>query len=188
MALLDRLPAAETAPRLSRRAVLQVAAMAGGGLLVGFAAPLGEAAETGKSGFAPNAFIRIDPAGKVTLVMPQVEMGQGTYTSISMILAEELDADWSKVAYEHAPPSDALYGNPVFGLQATGNSNSVRAFWKPLRKAGAATRAMLVQAAASGWGVAPASCRTESSQVIHDPSGRRIAYGALTAAAARLKP
>src|SRR5271154_6096964 len=91
--------------------------------------------------FAPNAFIRIDEAGKTTLVMPQVEMGQGVYTSIAMILAEELDADFSQVVLEHAPPSDKLYGNPMFGIQATGNSDSVRAFWKPLRVAGAATRA-----------------------------------------------
>src|SRR5207302_671558 len=102
-----------------------------------------EAAAPGGSGFAPNAFIRIDQAGNVTLIMPQVEMGQGTYTSISMILAEELDADWAKVTADHAPPSDALYGNPAFGLQATGNSNSIRAWWKPLRKAGAGTRAIL---------------------------------------------
>ena len=171
----------------SRRALLQVGAAAGGGLLLGFLAPVGKAAGPG-SGFAPNAFIRIDPAGKVTLIMPQVEMGQGTYTSISMILAEELDADWSQVAFDHAPPSDALYANPVLGLQATGNSNSIRAFWTPLRKAGAATRAMLVEAAASGWGVDPASCRTEASQVIHDATARRIGYGALTGRAAGLKP
>jgi CO/xanthine dehydrogenase Mo-binding subunit len=110
--------------------------------------------------FAPNAFIRIDHSGKTTLVMPQVEMGQGTYTSISMILAEELDADFAQVAVEHAPPSDRLYANPAFGIQATGNSNSVRAFWEPLRKAGASARAMLVQAAAQQWQVDPASCTT----------------------------
>ncbi|MBS0409471.1 MAG: xanthine dehydrogenase family protein molybdopterin-binding subunit [Proteobacteria bacterium] len=171
----------------SRRALLKVGAVAGGGLLVGFLTPLGRAA--GPDGaFAPNAFIRIDPAGKVTLVMPQVEMGQGVYTSISMILAEELDADWAQVTFEHAPPNDALYANPIFGLQVTGNSNSIRAFWTPLRKAGAATRAMLVEAAASGWGVDPAACRTEAGQVIHDASARKIAYGPLTGRAAALKP
>src|SRR6202051_5362714 len=74
--------------------------------------------------FAPNAFIRIDNAGKTTLVMPQVEMGQGVYTALPMILAEELDADFALVALEHALPSDKLYGNPLFGIQATGNSNS----------------------------------------------------------------
>ena len=90
--------------------------------------------------FAPNAFIRIDRSGQTTLVMPQVEMGQGVYTAIPMILAEELDADFGKVALEHAPPNDKLYGNPTFGIQVTGNSNSIRAFWKPLRAAGAAAR------------------------------------------------
>jgi isoquinoline 1-oxidoreductase beta subunit len=174
-------------PLLSRRSLLQVGAVLGGGLIVGFVAP-GLAAAPAVSGFAPNAFIRIDPAGKVTLVMPQVEMGQGVYTSICMILAEELDAAWDHVTFEHAPPSDALYGNPVFGLQATGNSNSIRAFWLPLRKAGAGTRAILVQAAAAGWKVDPATCRTEASEVIHDASGRRIGYGALTGRAAGLKP
>ncbi len=101
--------------------------------------------------FAPNAFIRIDHAGKTTLVMPQVEMGQGVYTSIPMILAEELDADFAQVTLEHAPPSDKLYGNPLFGIQATGNSNSIRAWWKPLahcrrrraRHAGAGRRAAM---------------------------------------------
>ena len=191
MALFDRLPADAAPPsRPSRRALLQVGAAVGGGLLVGFLAPVGKAAraEDSPAQFAPNAFIRIDRAGKVTLVMPQVEMGQGVYTSISMILAEELDADWSQVGFEHAPPSDALYANPVFGLQVTGNSNSIRAFWTPLRKAGAATRAMLVQAAAAGWGVDPAACRTEASQVIHDASARRIAYGDLVDRAAALTP
>jgi len=177
-----------TGPTISRRTLLQVGAAVGGGLLVGFLAPGGEAAEPQVSGFAPNGFIRIDAAGKTTLVMPQVEMGQGTYTSISMILAEELDADWKQVVVEHAPPNDKLYGNPVFGLQATGNSNSVRAFWQPLRKAGAGTRAILVEAAAKGWGVDPASCRTEAGFVIHDASARRMGYGALTGRAAGLTP
>jgi isoquinoline 1-oxidoreductase subunit beta len=173
----------------SRRALLQVGAAVGGGLLVGFIAPVGRAAAPrGAGGFAPNAFIRIDPVDKVTLIMPQVEMGQGVYTSVSMILAEELDAPWDQVAVEPAPPSDALYANPVFGLQVTGNSNSIRAFWTPLRKAGAGTRAMLVQAAASGWGVDPATCRTDAGQVIHDASGRKIGYGALVGRAALLTP
>ena len=101
--------------------------------------------------FAPNAFIRIDRSGQTTLVMPQVEMGQGVYTAIPMILAEELDADFSKIALEHAPPNDKLYGNPIFGIQVTGNSNSIRSFWKPLRAAGATARLMLVQAAAQQW-------------------------------------
>jgi isoquinoline 1-oxidoreductase beta subunit len=136
--------------------------------------------------FAPNAFIRIDHAGKTTLVMPQVEMGQGVYTALAMILAEELDADFGQVTLEHAPPSDKLYGNPIFGIQATGNSNSIRAFWKPLRAAGAAARAMLVQAAATRWQVDPASCSAANSIVSHPASGRTIGYGDLVDAASAL--
>jgi isoquinoline 1-oxidoreductase beta subunit len=134
--------------------------------------------------FAPNAFIRIDRSGQITLVMPQVEMGQGTYTAIPMILAEELDADFSKVALEHAPPNEKLYANPMLGVQATGNSNSIRAFWKPLRQAGAATRAMHVQAAAQQWQVDPASCTAANSVVTHAASGRSFGYGDLVDAAA----
>src|SRR5450631_2527686 len=133
--------------------------------------------------FAPNAFIRIDQSGKTTLIMPQVEMGQGVYTALPMILAEELDADFAQVTLEHAPPSDKLYGNPMFGIQATGNSNSVRAWWKPLRTAGASARAMLVQAAAQQWQVDPASCTTANSEVMHKASGRKLSYGALVDAA-----
>src|SRR6202041_2156817 len=116
--------------------------------------------------FAPNAFIRIDKSGKTTLVMPQVEMGQGIYTAVAMILAEELDADFSRVFLEHAPPDAKLYGNPTFGLQVTGNSNSIRAFWMPLRKAGAQARAMLVAAAAEQWQVDAASCTTSNGMVV----------------------
>jgi isoquinoline 1-oxidoreductase subunit beta len=108
-----------------------------------------------------------------------VEMGQGIYTAIAMILAEELDAAFEQVVVEAAPPNDKLYANPTFGLQVTGNSNSVRAFWMPLRKAAAGARAMLVQAAAQIWKVEPASIRTDSSTAIHDASGRRLSYAAL---------
>jgi isoquinoline 1-oxidoreductase beta subunit len=133
--------------------------------------------------FAPNAFIRIEESGRTILVMPQVEMGQGVYTSIAMILAEELDADFSRVALEHAPPSDKLYGNPMFGIQATGNSNSIRAWWPHLRTAGATARAMLVQAAAKQWQVDPVSCTTANSEVMDKQSGRKLSYGALALAA-----
>src|SRR3981189_1763992 len=132
--------------------------------------------------FAPNAFVRIDHSGRTILVMPQVEMGQGVYTSIPMILAEELDANFSQLTLQHAPPNDKLYGNPTFGLQVTGNSNSIRAFWKPLREAGASARAMLVQAAAQQWQVEPASCSTSNGQVMHAESGRKLSYGTLAEA------
>lgn len=133
--------------------------------------------------FAPNAFVRIDETGRTVLIMPQVEMGQGIYTSISMILAEELDADWTKVAVLHAPPNDQFYANPAFGLQATGGSTSIRAWWKPLRAAGATARAMLVQAAAAQWQVEPVSCTTSKGEVMHAASGRKLGYGALALAA-----
>src|ERR1700719_3726349 len=163
-----------------------------GGFLLAFHLPTYGASEPAQSGtkgqFAPNAFIRIDPAGKTTLVMPQVEMGQGVYTSVAMILAEELDADFSRVTLEHAPHNDKLYGNPVFGIQVTGNSNSIRAFWKPLREAGAAARAMLIQAAAQQWKVDPASCTAADGQVRHSGSGQKLGFGTLAGAASKLAP
>ena len=124
----------------------------------------------------------------VTLIIPQVEMGQGVYTSLSMIVAEELDADWNRVRVEHAPANEKLYVNPMIGVQATGNSNSIRAFWKPLRQAGATTRACLVEAAARSWKVPAAECRTEEGKVIHDRTSRTLDYGALIAGAAAITP
>ena len=171
-----------------RRALLQVGAAAAGGLLLGFETVGTAAAVAARGGpervFAPNAFIRIDTHGKITLIMPQVEMGQGVYTSLAMVLAEELDAAFDQVVVEAAPPNEKLYANPMLGVQATGNSNSIRAFWTPLRKAAAAaTRSLLVQAAARAWKVDASSCRTERSSVIHDASGRKLAYGVLAGAA-----
>jgi isoquinoline 1-oxidoreductase beta subunit len=177
---------------ISRRGLL--ASGLAGGFLLAFHLPVRAANEpvqppdVTEGKFAPNAFIRIDEAGKTTLVMPQVEMGQGIYTAIAMILAEELDADYSRVTLEHAPPNDRLYGNPIFGLQATGGSTSVRAFWKPLRNAGATARAMLVQAAARQWQVEPASCTATNGQVTHTESGRKLSYGALVAATSQQTP
>jgi isoquinoline 1-oxidoreductase subunit beta len=174
----------------SRRSLLK--AGLAGGFVLAFHMPLRAGNEPNQppdnpaGQFAPNAFIRIDHAGKTTFIMPQVEMGQGVYTAIPMILADELDADFSQVALEHAPPSDKLYGNPIFGIQATGNSNSIRAFWKPLRIAGATARAMLVQAAASQWQVDPASCTAANGVVAHAATGRTASYGDLADAAAAL--
>jgi len=166
---------------VTRRTFLEAGLSLGGALLVGFHMPSADAAvATGeKAVFAPNAFIRIDATGKITLIMPQVEMGQGIYTAIAMILAEELDAAFDQVVVEAAPPNDKLYANPTFGLQVTGNSNSVRAFWMPLRKAAAGARAKLVQAAAQIWKVDAAGIRTDSSTAFHDTSGRRLSYAAL---------
>src|ERR1700754_2899196 len=153
----------EERAKLTRRELF--AAAAGTAFVYGFRVPSAAADELGEGApFEPNAFIRIDEAGNVTLIMPHVEMGQGVYTSISMILAEELDADWSRVRVEHAPANEKLYANPGLGIQATGNSNSVRAFWKPLRQAGADTRACLIEAAAQDWKVAASECRTQDSK------------------------
>src|SRR5271169_6751632 len=177
-------------PLPSRRA-LMTGALAGGFVLA-FRLPVRAANEPEQlpdnpaGQFAPNAFIRIDHAGKTTLVMPQVEMGQGVYTAVAMILADELDADFSQVVLEHAPPNDKLYGNPIFGIQVTGNSNSIRAFWKPLRVAGAAARAMLIRAAATQWQVNPTSCTAASGKVTHAASGRTAGYGDLADAAGAL--
>jgi isoquinoline 1-oxidoreductase beta subunit len=180
----DRSPSANG---LSRRRFLQAGVAAGGGLMLSLSLPFanGEAADA--DGFAPNAFIRIEGDGQIVLTMPYVEMGQGTYTSISMLIAEELEVDLKQVQLEHAPPNEKLYGNPLLaGVQATGNSNAIRAAWQPLRQAGAIARTMLVSAAAKRWNVDPASCRAQSGEVRHPPTGRHINYGELAAAAARL--
>ncbi len=175
---------------MSRRSVLQVAVAAGGGLLLAIrlAAPGSALARRGETTFAPNAFIRIAPDGQVTMITPAVEMGQGTRTSIAMILAEELDVGLAQVRVEDAPADAKLYGHPVFRLQMTGASTTTMVWTMPLRRAGATARALLVAAAAEGWGVDPASCRTEEGVVTHPSTGRSAAYGALTARAAKMTP
>ncbi|MFZ0347869.1 MAG: molybdopterin cofactor-binding domain-containing protein, partial [Pseudolabrys sp.] len=177
---------------LSRRVVLQSGLA--GGLVLAFqwplrAAPVNEPErppDHPDGQFAPNAFIRIDKSGKTTLVMPQAEMGQGVYTAIAMILAEELDADFAQVVLEPAPPSDKLYGNPLFGIQVTGNSNSIRAFWDKLREAGAAARDMLIAAAAAQWQVDAASCSASNGKISHAASNRTLTFGELADAAGKL--
>ncbi len=174
---------------LSRRRLLQVGAAAGGGLLLSLSLPplahrKAEAADADE--FVPNAFIRIDNDGQIVLTMPYVEMGQGTYTSIPMLIAEELEVNLKQVRLEHAPPNEKLYANPLLGVQATGGSTAIRAAWKPMREAGAVARTMLESAAAKRWNVDPASCREQSGEVIHAPTGRRIKYGELAADAAHL--
>ena len=171
----------------SRRTFLITGAAAGGGLLLGVYLPrtIGAKAQIADEVFAPNAFLRIKPDDTITLVMPQVEMGQGTYTSMSMLVAEELEIDLGKVSLEAAPPSDKLYANPLLGEQVTGGSTSVPGFWEPLRRAGATARVMLIQAAAAQWNVDPASCRAEKGEVV-SPTGQRLNFGALADAAAKL--
>ena len=177
---------------LSRRAALQSGLV--GGLVLAFQWPLhaapvnerGQSPDHPDSQFVANAFIRIDESGKTTLVIPQAEMGQGVYTAIAMILAEELDADLAQVVLEHAPPSDKLYGNPIFGVQVTGNSNSIRAFWDKLRNAGAAARTMLIAAAAAQWQVDAASCSSSNGKITHAASNRTLTYGELADVAGKL--
>ncbi len=176
---------------LSRRRFLSASAALGGGMLIGFTmrrstSVAGAAEKIAGEPFAPNAFIRIDPNGQVTLIMPYVEMGQGTYTSIPMLIAEELEVNLKQVHLEHAPANEKLYANPLLGVQATGNSNAIRGSWQPLRQAGAVARTMLVAAAAKRWKVDPASCRAQSGEVLHPPTGRTSKYGDLATDAARM--
>jgi isoquinoline 1-oxidoreductase subunit beta len=174
---------------LTRRGFLQAGAAAGGGLMLSLCLPFakGDAEAAGADGFTPNAFIRIGGDGQVVLIMPYVEMGQGTYTSIPMLIAEDLEVDLKQVRLEHAPPNEKLYGNPLLGgIQATGNSNAIRGAWQPLREAGATARAMLVSAAAKRWNVDPASCRAQSGEVLHPPTGRSVKYGDLAGDAAHM--
>ncbi|HVJ35893.1 MAG TPA: xanthine dehydrogenase family protein molybdopterin-binding subunit [Terriglobia bacterium] len=184
----EKTTAAASESGLSRRAMLQVGAAAGGGLLLGFMLPGFAAAVAAETAFTPNAFIRIDRQGRVTLTLPQVEMGQGIYTAQSVLLAEELEVDLAKVQLEHAPADDKLYGNPAIGFQVTGGSTSIRGFWEPMRQAGAAARSLLIAAAAAQWKVEAATCQAKAGEVIHTASGRKLGYGALVDAAAKLTP
>jgi isoquinoline 1-oxidoreductase beta subunit len=171
---------------LSRRSFLATSAAVGGGLLLGLSLPFGRSQAGSAASFEPNAFIRIGGDGNITLTMPYVEMGQGTYTSISMLIAEELDVNLKQVRLEHAPPNEKLYVNPMLGVQATGNSNAIRGAWKPLREAGATARMMLVETAAKQWGVEPKTCRTQDGEVIHVPTDRRLKYAELAAEAGKI--
>jgi len=208
--LLDAQNGATSSPEangkrgVSRRTFLKlsvtVGAAAGGGLLLGFSMPAvsqdqksgksvigGDANEAAQNGvFAPNAFIQIDTAGKVTLVIPKVEMGQGVYTSIPMLIAEELEVPLDTVTLDHAPPDEKLFTDPLLGGQLTGGSTSIRYAWEPMRKAGATARMLLIGAAAQQWQVDAASCHAKSGQVIHAASNRSIGYGQLVDAAAKL--
>src|SRR6266513_3423668 len=182
----DRIAFCASDTNLSRRSFLGTSAAIGGGLMLSLTLPLGRSEAASSDSFAPNAFIRIGSDGQVALTMPYVEMGQGTYTSIPMLIAEELEVDLKQVRLEHAPPDEKLYANPLLGVQATGNSNAIRGSWQSLRQAGATARTLLVSAAAKRWNVDPASCRARSGEVRHAPTGRRLKYGKLAAAAARL--
>ena len=170
----------KTAFKASRRSFLK-----SGGLVISFALPgaqrLAQAASAAE--FKPNAYLRVGADERVTVIVGLSEMGQGVHTAIPMLVAEELDADWTRVRVEQAPV-DAAFENPIFHTQATGGSTSVNGHWEPMRKAGAAAREMLVAAAAQTWKVNAAECRTEKGAVIHS-SGKKLSYGKLVAAAAK---
>jgi len=174
---------------VSRRTFLKAAGV-GGALLLSVDLPLpfsrALAANGGRTNATFNAVVRIDTDDVVTLVMPRVEMGQATYTSLPMLIAEELEVDLARVRLEHAPPDDRLYAPTPGGQQITGGSDSVRTAWLPMRRAGAAARMMLVAAAAQTWGVEPAQCTARNGSVMHTPSGRQLRYGELAGRAAQL--
>ena len=174
---------------IERRDFMKVSIAASGGLLIGFHFPgvskLAAAGPSSADTFMPNAFVRIGTDDRVTVIVNHSEMGQGVYTSLPMLLAEELDADWSKVGYEPAPV-DAKYNHPAFGMQMTGGSSSVWSGLEQFRQAGAAARAMLIAAAAQQWNVDASTCRTESGAVVN--GSRKLTYGHLAAAAAKLPP
>jgi isoquinoline 1-oxidoreductase beta subunit len=189
---------------LSRRTFLKLGVTAGvaasGGLLIGFSLPAasqdrskgksvigGDAIESPQDGiFAPNAFVQIDKSGKIVLIMPKVEMGQGVYTALPMLIAEELEVPLDSVTIDHAPPNEKLFTDPLLGGQLTGGSTSVRYAWEPLRKAGAAARMMLVAAAAQQWQCDPSSCMAQGGKVLHASGDRSASYAELAEAAARL--
>ncbi|MEX5350495.1 molybdopterin cofactor-binding domain-containing protein [Pseudomonas juntendi] len=147
------LMASSSTEGVSRRGFLRASVALGGGLLISISLPgaLGTALAQDSS-FTPNAYIRIEPSGKVVFVIQPVEMGQATYTSMPALIAEELEVGLDQIVVEHAPADDKRYANPALGFQVTGGSTSVPANWKPLREAGAAARMLLISAAANQWG------------------------------------
>jgi isoquinoline 1-oxidoreductase beta subunit len=179
------------AVRPTRREFLQAAgSVTTMALTIGFEwlGPARRAAAAGASPavFAPNAFLRIGADGSVTVIAKHVEMGQGAYTGIATVLAEELDADWAHVRVESAPANVKLYANSAFGMQGTGGSSAMANSWSQLREAGAKGRAMLLTAAAKDWKVPVTELTTEKGVVFHAGSKRKAGYGSLTAKAAAL--
>ena len=170
---------------LSRRGFLVASLISSGGLLVGFSvSPRAQSQSPAPP--KPNAFIRIDPQGRVTLILPYVEMGQGAYTSQAQIVAEELEVDPASLILEAAPPDESLYSSPLFGGQITGGSGSLRGAWMTMRSAAAAARVMLIDAGARRWQVRSSACHAENGRVIHKATKRSLGYGELASAAALL--
>ncbi len=177
-----------TVSSLDRREFLKKSVAGGAALVIGVYLPGKYEALAGvpaKEPAAINAWVQISADDTATLLIDKSEMGQGISTALAMILAEELDLDWKKIRTEFAPAAPQ-YFNPVFGLQGTGGSTSIRGSWEPLAKAGAAAREMLIAAAAKKWNVEPGACHTENSAVVNTASGKRIGYGELVEEAAKL--
>jgi isoquinoline 1-oxidoreductase subunit beta len=171
---------------VGRREFLKAGAAVGGGLLVSWHLPMSSAGAA-RNQVALNAFVRLGTDESVTVISSHSEMGQGIYTSLPMLLNEELEADWAKIRVE-AAPVDKVYNHPVFGMQMTGGSTTSPTEWQHYRKMGALARTMLVTAAAQQWNVDAASCQVEKGVVLHRASGRHATYGALANAAAKLAP
>lgn len=169
--------------KVSRRSFLKLAGFAGGGLVLGFyvgdASRAAGTTTTGDGTFAPNAFLRIAPDDTVTIYAKGPEIGQGIKTAFPMIVAEELDANWSRVKVEQAPVNPAVYGR-----QSAGGSRSIPMAWEQLRRAGAVARAMLIAAAAKEWNVAATGITTENGVLTHKTVGRSASYGAFAQLAA----
>jgi len=173
---------------LTRRRFVQSTAVAGAALLVGLRLD-GRRALAADDVFAPNAFVRIAPDNTVTIIGKHLEMGQGSYTGLAVILAEELDADWSQIRVEAAPADVTRYNNTKWGpIQGTGGSTSLAESWEQLRRAGATARAMLVEAAAREWGVPASEITVDGGVVSHAASNRRATFGELASKAAALTP
>ncbi len=183
--MLNRLSVPRPVVPLSRRRFLQGTA-ATVGLLVGFDLPIGRAVAQTSGVLAPNAFVRIAPDNTVTIIAKHIEFGQGSYTGLATILAEELDADWSQVRVESAPADDTRYSNLLLGTQGTGGSTAIANSWEQLRKAGAMARAMLVDAAAREWGTPAGEITVERGVLSHARTGRRATFGELASKAATL--
>ncbi len=180
----------------TRRQFLKASAAVGGGLLVGFrlgapetamAAEGGDGSSEAAGGFQPNAWVEMHPDGRTMLTISGSEMGQGAMTVIPMMIAEELDLPWGAFDTRFAP-ADEAYSNPALGAQVTGGSATVRGFYTTLREVGAATREMLMQAAANRWGVPLSELRTEPGVVLHVATGRQAEYKTLVGDAAKLEP
>jgi len=184
---------ATTSNGLDRRKFLKTGIAGATGLVIGFYLPSRKevlAAARGMEMPTPatlNAWVQVAPDDSITILISKSEMGQGVVTSLTMLAAEELECDWKKIRTEFAPAAQ-VYFDPAFGMQGTGGSQSIHSAWEPMRQAGATARTMLIQAAATQWGVDPSECHAENGAVVHGATKRRATYGSLAEAAAKVTP